>query len=165
MDTENRAVVRIFSWYVTWWRQSEESMNEKRVKHNTWLVFYHIYRFLPGRWRRPGWTERRTAGCSAACRSQRGWPASVFPWVCGRFPDAGCCSELERCNLRNGNKQLRLWITDDEWRFCGDEEEDIMHLFWYCPDVVLFGTRWLCEPGFDLSLVSFGVFKKNKICC
>ena len=25
MDTENRAVVRIFSWYVTWWRETGES--------------------------------------------------------------------------------------------------------------------------------------------
>ena len=34
-------------------------------------------------------------------------------------------------------KMLKIWkITDDNTcRFCGDEEEDIMHLFWYCPDV------------------------------
>lgn len=64
---------------------------------------------VPGRWRRPGWTRRHTAGCSARCRSPREWPASMSLWVCGGFPDAGCCSKLSRCNLRGGNDDFYIW--------------------------------------------------------
>lgn len=64
---------------------------------------------VPGRWRRPGWTRRHTAGCSARCRSPREWPASTSLWVCGGFPDAGCCSKLSHCNLRGENEDFYIW--------------------------------------------------------
>lgn len=76
--------------------------------HN--LFFHHKTSAVPGKWLHPGWTGRRTAGCSAGCRCPRGWPASVFPWVCGQFPDAGRCSELACCNLRNKRGRCRATV-------------------------------------------------------
>ncbi len=37
-------------------------------------------------------------------------------------------------------KMLKTWKTTDDniRRFCADDNEDIMHLFWYCPVVALF---------------------------
>lgn len=86
--------------------------HHKTSKHN-------LLSAVPGRWLRPGWTRRRTAGCSAGCRCLRGWPASVFLWVCGQFPDAGCCSELACCNLRSkktkrfGHREQVYCFTDN----------------------------------------------------
>lgn len=135
MDTENRAVVRIFSWYVTWRKQGEKiqkSMTNnyvlitKRITRShqllelsSWITLWVVLictvtsrlvnpsSAVPGRWLHPGWTERRTAGCSAGCRSLKGSPASVFLWVCEQSPGAWCCLERACCNLRNENKHVR----------------------------------------------------------
>ena len=54
-------------------------------------------------------------------------------------------------------KMLKIWrITEDNiCRFCGDEEEDIMLLFWYCPVVASFWQQvanWLSEQSILLTL-------------
>ena len=67
---------------------------------------------------------------------------------------------------------LKIWgIADDNTcRFCGEEEEDIMHLFWYCPDVALFWYHlsiWLSEQGLVLSLSPMHImwgFQEEQIC-
>lgn len=46
------------------------------------LLIIQLFSAVPGTWLRPGWTRPDRAGCSAGCRSLRGWPASVFLWVC-----------------------------------------------------------------------------------
>lgn len=103
MDTENRAVVRIFSWYVTWWRQRNKR-SILRSSRRSWGPQINLPCCLPGRWLRPGWRGRHTAGCSAVCRSLRGSPASVFLRVCEWFPDGGRCWERACCNLQHGKK-------------------------------------------------------------
>lgn len=55
------------------------------------LLIIKPFSAVPGMWLRPGWTRPDRAGCSAGCRSPRGWPASAFRWVCWGFPDVGCC--------------------------------------------------------------------------
>ena len=54
-------------------------------------------------------------------------------------------------------KMLKIWrMTEDNiCRFCGDEEEDIMCLFWYCPVVSSFWQQvanWLSEQAILLPL-------------
>lgn len=47
-----------------------------------YVLIIKLFSAVPGTWLRPGWTRPDRAGCSAGCRSLRGWPASVFLWVC-----------------------------------------------------------------------------------
>lgn len=68
-------------------------------------------------------------------------------------------------------KMLKLWrITEDYiCRCCADKEEDIMHLFWYCPAVASFWQQmadWLFEEVILLPvspLNIFGAFRMIKI--
>lgn len=54
-------------------------------------------------------------------------------------------------------KMLKIWkiSEDNTCRHCGEEEEDIMHLFWYCPNVARFWHKlvgWLSGQGLALPL-------------
>lgn len=67
-------------------------------------------------------------------------------------------------------KILKIWklSEDNLCRYCGQEEEEIMHLFWYCPDVAQFWHKlmvWLSEQGLSLLLSPFNViwgFQEDK---
>lgn len=69
-------------------------------------------------------------------------------------------------------KMLKIWrITEDKnCRYCGEEEEDILHLFWYCPDVARFWhnvAAWLYEQGLILLMspiyIIWGVYEEENM--
>lgn len=54
-------------------------------------------------------------------------------------------------------KMLNIWGIEDSriCRFCGIEEEDLLHIFWYCPVVAQFWIsvqKWLCPISKNFSI-------------